>query len=338
MNNILVSIIIPVYNAAAYLAECIRSVQQQTLPNIEIIIINDGSTDGSHVIISSLAAADPRIVYINGINEGVSAARNKGIKAARAAYIGFADADDWLEPAMLETLYTNAVKQDADLSVCNVQVWEPDGSKHIRLTLKSKTFDAAANREAALVKLMRFKYDFANWNKIYLANIIRDNKLFFNEDMQVYEDLLFNLCYFQYTKKIVSTELPLYQYRVHAASVMGTATHDAVRENNLLFDGFNRFCTERNTIAGVEACNAELRRGLYYAVLPKLQRLAKQAERNPLERTKLFAAALRKINPGFFQYKEKELAGLQGFKKKLLMKKKFLLFASLSIAKKQKAI
>lgn len=118
-ENIAVSIIVPVYNAEKYLVKCLDSVVNQTLVNIEIIIVDDGSTDGSSEICKGYAEKDERIIYFKKENEGLAAARQDGIERARGEYIGFVDSDDWLEPNMYERMYSVAKSEDADVVLCN---------------------------------------------------------------------------------------------------------------------------------------------------------------------------------------------------------------------------
>lgn len=115
--NPLISVIVPVYNAEAYLAKCLDSLQNQTYRNMEFVLVDDGSTDGSAAICKAYAEKDPRFVYIHQENGGVSAARNTGIDAASGDYLGFCDSDDWLDADMYETLYSLSEKEQADVAV-----------------------------------------------------------------------------------------------------------------------------------------------------------------------------------------------------------------------------
>jgi glycosyltransferase involved in cell wall biosynthesis len=115
-----VSVIIPVYNAEAYLGRCLDSLVNQTLPEIEIIAVDDGSTDGSAGIITAYQEKFPgRIILVRQANGGTGAARNSGIERAGGEYIGFVDADDYVEPAMYEEMYSTAKKMNADMIECN---------------------------------------------------------------------------------------------------------------------------------------------------------------------------------------------------------------------------
>lgn len=112
-----VSVVVPVYNCAAYIKRCVQSLQNQTFTDLEILLVDDGSTDDSGTICDTLALADPRIRVFHGKNQGVSAARNIGILQARGEYIAFSDADDFSEPDKIEIQYTNAQKYNVDVSV-----------------------------------------------------------------------------------------------------------------------------------------------------------------------------------------------------------------------------
>ena len=114
----MISIIIPIYNSEKYLEKSVRSVLAQTYTDIEIILINDGSTDGSGGICDMLATEDCRVKAVHKQNGGVASARNVGVAAARGDYIGFADSDDYLEPDMFEYLITSASKYNADIVQC----------------------------------------------------------------------------------------------------------------------------------------------------------------------------------------------------------------------------
>ena len=118
----LISIIVPVYNVEQYLDDCLISIINQTYKNIEIILIDDGSTDKSGKICDEYAKKDSRIIVIHKENGGVSSARNAGLRIAKGAYIGFVDPDDWIAEDMYEVLYSNAKKYDADVSVCKYKI------------------------------------------------------------------------------------------------------------------------------------------------------------------------------------------------------------------------
>ena len=120
MSNILVSIIVPVYNTGEYLYKCLDSIIDQNLQEIELILINDGSTDNSAEICDRYSEKDKRVRVIHKKNEGVSIARNVGIRAAKGEYIGFIDSDDWIEKEMYQDMYYHAKNKEADIVMCDV--------------------------------------------------------------------------------------------------------------------------------------------------------------------------------------------------------------------------
>lgn len=169
-----ISIIVPVYNVEKYVSKCIQSIISQTYKNLEIIIINDGSTDGSGDICGYYAKQDNRITLIYQENQGLSMARNRGIEAANGDYIGFIDSDDWIGPDMFSVLHKNAVIYDADISVCNY--------KHI---------DESEEQEEGFISKGNYKNDI-----VILENIekIRDNMEYGNNSVwnKLYKRYLFD--------------------------------------------------------------------------------------------------------------------------------------------------
>ena len=123
-----VSIIVPVYNAEAYLSRCVHSILRQTHRNWELLLVDDGSTDGSSALCDSYAAQDARIRVLHQQNGGVSAARNAGLKAAEGTYVGFVDADDWIEPEMYACLLREAARTGADVVMCDATTVYENGA------------------------------------------------------------------------------------------------------------------------------------------------------------------------------------------------------------------
>ena len=120
METALISVIVPVYNVAQYLEKSIASIQRQTYHNLEIILVDDGSTDESGRLCDSVAEQDDRVSVIHKSNEGLSQARNDGMKQAHGDYLIFIDSDDYIHPEMIKNLYEQLVKEEADVSSCGV--------------------------------------------------------------------------------------------------------------------------------------------------------------------------------------------------------------------------
>ena len=119
MNNELISIIVPIYNVENYLWSCLDSIAKQTYSNIEVLLVNDGSPDGSGVICQEFVARDSRFRYIEKENGGLSDARNVGIARAQGEFLSFVDSDDWIEPTYVEDMYRAALFNDAEVVVSN---------------------------------------------------------------------------------------------------------------------------------------------------------------------------------------------------------------------------
>ncbi|MFR2551722.1 MAG: glycosyltransferase [Clostridioides difficile] len=115
-----ISIIVPVYNVEKYLEKCVRSILAQTFTDFELILVDDGSLDSSGAMCDQFAEQDQRVKVIHKENGGLSDARNAGIELATGEYLGFVDSDDYIADDMYELLYTNIVKEDADLSICGI--------------------------------------------------------------------------------------------------------------------------------------------------------------------------------------------------------------------------
>ena len=183
----LISVIMPIYNAEDYLRAAIESILKQTYGNIELILVNDGSTDESSEICRSFADRDKRIVFIDKENAGASSARNRGIEAASGDYIGFIDSDDTAEPDMYEYLLTNAEKYRADLVQC-ATLFDTKESSEVIYSPKKDT----VIRGIDSIKRKELKYISPSvWCKLYKKELL--DGISFNSDYPIGEDFRFNL-------------------------------------------------------------------------------------------------------------------------------------------------
>lgn len=208
--NVVISIIIPVYNGEGYLQKCIESIQKQTYSDIEIILINDGSTDNSGRICDEFTGKDKRIKVIHKKNEGVSIARNIGIQEAKGEYIGFVDCDDYLESAMYEKLLKSIVRNKADMAICNY-------SNNEYFNLEKETLN---QNELFDLILDKDKFRGYPWNKLYKSELLKN--LNFNKSISLCEDLLFNCEYVTRCKKISIIDEKLYNYIKREGSAINT--------------------------------------------------------------------------------------------------------------------
>lgn len=203
----LVSIIVPVYNVDRFLERCLDSLCSQTLDDIEIILVNDGSIDSSASICEKYARKDTRIKVIHKENGGVSSARNVGLNIATGYYIGFIDPDDWIENTMFYEMIQNANKNNSDLVVCNYQSVYSNGNVETGKTdINDETIIDVANigyKRYILDDFIKFKHGYSIWNKIYKRDLIQKYNIRFQPDSEVCgEDFLFNLYYLCHTNRI----------------------------------------------------------------------------------------------------------------------------------------
>lgn len=211
----LVSIIVPVYNVEAYLEKCLDSMLDQTYSNIEIVLINDGSTDNGPKICDEYAKKDSRVKVIHKANSGVSDTRNIGLEAAKGSYVTFVDSDDWIEKDYVENLYRAIIENKADYATCGYNRVYGNKSEKINSSGETITYSA---REY-LIKLLNVQssYGFCHM-KLIKKDIIKDTK--FYKGLVVGEDALFNIELCKNITKAVVLEQPLYNYRFNANSVV----------------------------------------------------------------------------------------------------------------------
>lgn len=228
-----VSIIIPIYNAEKYLYKCLKSVKEQTYTNIEVLMINDGSTDNSETICKEFLS-DSRFSLINKENGGVSSARNLGIERCSGEYVLFVDSDDWCHNELLSQAVKNIKSYDM-LCFCYYKAYK---DKNIYEDLKVK--DNANIKEEILINKLIGGY---LWNKFFNANIIKEHKIKFNENITYCEDLIFIIQYIKYVKKVNYIDKALYYYRVRKNSV----SNDFFNNKNIsILDAYEILINEYN--------------------------------------------------------------------------------------------
>ena len=181
------SIIVPIYKVEKYLHRCVDSILNQTFQDFELILIDDGSPDNCGAICDEYAVWDSRVKVIHQSNSGVSAARNAGLDVASGTYLGFIDADDWIEPMMYETLITTAKQKQMDMVACGINYFKEDGS-FLYADLKR---EAVLDREMMLESLYEKPNPFGGGccNKLFRAESIRDCR--FEVGMSLAEDWLY---------------------------------------------------------------------------------------------------------------------------------------------------
>lgn len=218
MNGVQVTVIVPVFNVKKYLSECLDSILAQTFQNIELILIDDGSTDGSQIICDEYARKDSRITVIHKENGGVSDARNVGISRAKGDYICFVDSDDIVAPTYIQVLYETAIKDGVGIVMCNYHVFK-DGEaipsdiatkQHEKLVITEKEMEDESFSAENTVKLV------IPINKIYKKSLFDKVKYpsgKIHEDAYVYHRLLNEV------KQVILVPDVLYYYRKRADSI-----------------------------------------------------------------------------------------------------------------------
>lgn len=211
----LVSVIVAVYNVERYLDKCIDSIVNQTYPNLEIILINDGSTDKSKKICEKYAKRDDRITLINQENSGVSNVRNKGLDIAKGRYISFVDGDDFIELNMIEVMIYNIKQSKVKISICGYCIFD-NNYKKIKQSDTSNEFKVL-DSDAILKNIFtNNKINGFLWNKLFEKTVLDDIKL--PEDMDICEDLYTVCNILKDNIKCCYTSQPLYNYRENPSS------------------------------------------------------------------------------------------------------------------------
>ena len=239
-----VSVIIPVYNVKTYLERCVQSVTSQTFKDMEIVMVDDGSTDGSGELADQLATCDERIHIIHQKNQGLSGARNTGIRAAKGEYIVFLDSDDeWLLTDGIETLIRES-KKNADLIVFKrVDIWK-HGHRDVAADYDIVTIAGlpdASEIFAYLVKMQRFQMSACFL--MIRRSIIVDNKIYFPIG-QVDEDISWSLHLWQVAQTVSFHNLPFYGYYHRAESITTSFSIRQFRSNDYIFTHWKELCRD----------------------------------------------------------------------------------------------
>ncbi len=210
-----VSVIVPVYNGEKTIERCISSIQNQTLENIEIIVVNDGSADRTDEILSGIH--DRRLQVISQPNSGQGFARNAGLAAADGKYAAFVDADDTIEPRMLEVMYERAEETEADVVQCNITDIYSDGKSRVQLSCEDATAcvdDSYADRYFAVCS-----HSYEVCNKLISLDVIKNGGVLFRDTKRYFsEDLLFNIELIARIRKVSFIAEPYYNYYKHEDS------------------------------------------------------------------------------------------------------------------------
>lgn len=208
-ENELISIIVAVYNSEPYLSICLDSIMNQTYKNLQIILVDDGSTDRSGIICDEYAEKDQRFMVIHKKNHGHSMAKNDGLKLAKGKWIAFADNDDWMETDHLEKLYNAAKKNDADISICGYINHFTD--RKVKIEVPEKIY--SDSREVMNDYFFKDNLRVVPWNKLYQKHVLQQIEF---RDGVINEDEFFTYLVLEKADRIISCNNLTYNYRRHA--------------------------------------------------------------------------------------------------------------------------
>lgn len=239
------SIIVPVYNVEKYLPKCLESLIKQTLKDIEIICVNDGSIDNSLAILKEFASKDSRIRIIDNQHQGVAKTRNTGIEQSTGEYIGFVDSDDYIDIDFFEKLYNSATKSNSDIAIASILKHK----KFFNIYNAKYTKEETAITIQDKIKLCEDKkhFFFYAWNKIYHSGFIKENNIKFSEG-QIYEDVMFAIKALYYSNKIISVYGTKYHYIEHENSLTKYKDKTGEKEQDLVkaYSELQEFCNSKN--------------------------------------------------------------------------------------------
>ena len=236
-ERVKISIIVPAYNSEKYIIRCIKSIINQTLKEIEIIIVNDGSIDRTKEYIKNLALKDDRIIVINKINGGLSSARNTGLDIAKGEYIQHLDGYDWIEPKACEEVYQYASENNVDIVVCDY--YRDDDKGGVKYIMDLKSEKSISSNEDYLRYFFQRKTTPAVWNKLIkkelYKNIRHPEGIFQGEDVAVMPRLVLR------AKKIKKLNKAFVHYIVNPNSITNYETTKKMHQLFEAYDGIESF-------------------------------------------------------------------------------------------------
>lgn len=257
-----ISIIVPIYNSERDLDQCIESIVNQTYKNLEIILVNDGSSDGSINICEKWKSNDSRIILIDKQNEGVAKARNDGLKIATGDYIGFVDHDDFIESNMYEIMMDDMLEHNADIVMCSSNGIYEDG-KTTKGYPNYKSFEI--NKKDLIKRMQSYEKIFCSsvWSKLYKKEVI--GKLEFDTEIILGDDYFFNGIAYTKIDKFYYDEHSLYNYRIREGSISRRKIDRHFFDKYLVVDKLSDYY-EKNNIGKREDFD-EMRFGVSYEIL-----------------------------------------------------------------------
>ena len=216
MSNYKVSVIVPIYNIEQYIRRALDSLANQTLKELEVILVDDGSTDNSGSIADEYAEKFANFSVIHKMNGGSSDARNIGIEVSSAQYIGFIDPDDYAEFNMFEQLYSSVVKNESDIAICSyIEEYSENNFQNRTVSFSFENNDV----NSLICEFINGRFGAYAWNKLYKTSIIKDESIEFPKGIQLGEDTVFLCEYLKHIDAFSVVDLYLYHYIRNSNSI-----------------------------------------------------------------------------------------------------------------------
>lgn len=249
----MVSVIIPVYNAERYIKRCVDSVRRQLYSDLEIILVNDGSSDQSLDVLRQISEEDNRIVVIDQQNRGASGARNTGLDAATGEYIVFIDSDDIVPNGYIQDLYDRLQESSCDLSICGYTDIYPDHSVvHVLDKESCGKLTGELNRDMCLIR----QFIYSPWMKMYRNSILSEYRIRFDEDLVTSEDQYFNFEYYEHVRSYAFVNKGSYQYYREGSALSMKRTQTCYESDKKTAEFVYRYLEEKQ-VPGRELIMAE---------------------------------------------------------------------------------
>ena len=319
-REILISVIIPAWNVEGYIEKCIQSVLASSYQNLEVIVVDDGSTDNTPQILAAIC--DKRLHVIassdrisNCGNRGVSAARNTGLIHATGDYICFVDADDRIAPEMIETLFKTSQEYDSDITICNYFIEGSNGK--LRNGSDSGTEVVLFEGEEGILQYLRMfvlkGYDLYQpyfhmgdcWAALYSGNLVRQNRLHFIEGLQCWEDYIFNLYAGSYAERIVRINKPLYYHNMTNADSLTAVKGRYESQCDVVIQEMTKFCVQQLDgdqlfLRGLDTFAVRL---FLFSVLPACARERDYKRLKKRRKDPVYREAIQKVKTSDFNWK-----------------------------------
>lgn len=268
MEKIKISVIIPIYNTSLYLEKCLRSVMNQSLKEIEIICVNDGSTDNSLEILKELEKKDKRIKIINQINQGVSKARNEALKIAEGKYCLNIDSDDWVEIGYLEDMYNTAEVNNSDIVISDIFVdfKNVPTENYILKDLDIKNNESITGKEYIDIFIKDNFYGYT-CNKLIKRELYIKNNICYNKKISILEDLEAILRLAYYAERVNKLNKAYYHYLKYNSVASMEKKEKVLHDINESFKSLNSFFKKKNEFKICEKLDIHWYGSLFFALL-----------------------------------------------------------------------